>query len=356
MVARAIVSEGVAPHAAAACAAWGPSGWISEEGGDDDLLFDLASLTKPMTAVAVARSGLARDALLSQLLPELAATASADATLELLLAHRAGLAANLPLFEPLLQARPVDPDLALAAAANARREDASGPIPEGGFAPLYSDLGYILAGAALARAAGMRDAGEAIDRWVSVPLGLQTSLGTARELEDRGVDLAGRAAPTEVVAFRGGEVRGRVHDENAWALTGRGGSGHAGMFGTVRAVRIFACAVEDALAKRASALAGDLAWLVAPRPGGTLRAGFDGKSSEGSSAGARFGSNAFGHLGFTGTSLWIDPDAEVVAVLLTNRVHPTRDNARIRAARPSSHDAMFARALELRESLSPGVR
>ena len=64
----------------------------------------------------------------------------------------------------------------------------------------------------------------------------------------------------------------------------------------------------------------------------------------GSSAGARCGPRTFGHLGFTGTSLWIDPDAEAVVVLLTNRVHPTRDNAGLRAARPIAHDALFALA------------
>ena len=81
--------------------------------------------------------------------------------------------------------------------------------------------------------------------------------------------------------------------------------------------------------------------LVKPRPGGTLRAGFDGKSEGASSAGALSGPETFGHLGFTGTSLWCDPGAGVASVLLTNRVHPTRDNPRIRAARPALHDALF---------------
>jgi CubicO group peptidase (beta-lactamase class C family) len=130
-----------------------------------------------------------------------------------------------------------------------------------------------------------------------------------------------------------------VHDENAWAMSGEGGSGHAGMFGTVGAVVAFGCAVLDAIE--------ELECLVAPRPGGTLRAGFDGKSDEGSSAGSLAGPRAFGHLGFTGTSLWIDPDAGAVVVLLTNRVCPTRDHSLIRAARPQVHDALFARAGEL---------
>ncbi len=112
----------------------------------------------------------------------------------------------------------------------------------------------------------------------------------------------------------------------------------------------------DALLGEAARSPGrDLAWLVAERAGGTLRAGFDGKSPEGSSAGARFGARSFGHLGFTGTSLWIDPDARVVAVLLTNRVWPrTREQDAIRAARPAAHDALHAYATSLAARTGPG--
>ena len=95
--------------------------------------------------------------------------------------------------------------------------------------------------------------------------------------------------------------------------------------------------IDDTAGKRAQ----ELLRVGRPDPGGTLRAGFDGKSPEGSSAGTRASSQAFGHLGFTGTSLWCDPEPMRVAVLLSNRVYPTRENARIRAARPRVHDALF---------------
>jgi CubicO group peptidase (beta-lactamase class C family) len=87
---------------------------------------------------------------------------------------------------------------------------------------------------------------------------------------------------------------------------------------------------------------------VRERAGGTLRAGFDGKSESGSSAGSHLGSRSFGHLGFTGTSLWMDPDAQVVVALLTNRVFPSRDHLAIREARPWAHDSLFDRAVLLR--------
>jgi CubicO group peptidase (beta-lactamase class C family) len=367
-VAEAIVTAKIAPIAAAGCAVKSTAGlnevvaaqlatrapWKVEHGGDVERLFDLASLTKPMTAVAVVRAGIDKATPLSALIPELASTASGAATMELLLSHRAGLEPHVALFAPLRDGGKVDPRAALRTAADARRGDARGTIPAGGFAPVYSDVGYLLAGEALARATGSRDAGEAIAKLVIEPLGLTAEMGTARELEAWGIDVVHEAAPTEDVPWRGGVVRGRVHDENAWALTGDGGSGHAGIFGTVRAVISFGCAVLDALESKTALLSiapsgmdRDLGWLVALRPGGTLRAGFDGKSAEDSSAGTIAGPWTFGHLGFTGTSLWIDPEPRAVVSLLTNRVNPSRDHVAIRAARPRAHDALFARARSL---------
>ncbi|OJY31551.1 MAG: hypothetical protein BGO98_16100 [Myxococcales bacterium 68-20] len=362
-IARFLVSTGVARDAAVGWAVRTSGGWVLGAGrasveGPLELepVFDLASVTKPMTAFAVARSRrLARTDRLGDVLDEARGTASAASPLELLLAHRAGLEAHLPLFEAAVTGS-IDRGAALRTAAAARRADAGGRIVAEGFAPVYSDLGYLLAGEALARAEQAPDAGEVIERLVVNALG-RDDLGTARTLAARGsVDFARRARPTEVVAFRGGEIRGVVHDENAWALTGAGGSGHAGMFGTAAAVLAFGCAAFDAIERGEGPLvpdaleARDLGWLVRPRPGGTLRAGFDGKSDSGSSAGACAGPRTFGHLGFTGTSLWIDPDAHAVVTVLTNRVHPTRDNVAIRAARPVVHDALFALAREAREA------
>lgn len=341
-IAEALVRGGVAPDAAVGWSARTSRGWETGSGratrtkdSHFEPIFDLASVTKPMTAVAIARSGLDRRAPLGALLDEARGTPTADVPLELVLAHRAGLEAHVSLYEPLVRGGRLDRALALHAAASARRSDAVGAVPAEGFAPVYSDLGYVLAGAVLARHVGTRDAGEAIERLLEVG----EDLGTASRLAGC-CDFARRVRPTEVVAWRGGEVRGVVHDENAWALTGRGGSGHAGMFGTVQAVLGFGRAVLDAVDQ--------LDWLVRPRPNGTLRAGFDGKSEGGSSVGTVAGPRTFGHLGFTGTSLWIDPDAETVVAVLTNRVAPTRENLAIRAARPVAHDALFTLAREAR--------
>jgi CubicO group peptidase (beta-lactamase class C family) len=364
-IARSAVERGVAPAAAAGAAARtaptrtdtphpadAMSAWVRETGGATGLYFDLASVTKPMTAVAVARARIDPSTRLGALVAEARGTSSADVPLELLLAHRAGLAGHRALYAPLVRGQRVDVAGALAEAAAARRPELLGASggsldDEGeGFAPLYSDLGYALAGEALARATGARDAGDAIRRLVLEPLGLAREAGTVRDLAAAGV--AGPFAPTEDLPWRGGVVQGAVHDENAWALTGLGGSGHAGIFGTIDAVVTFGVAVLDGLAGRGTFGGDSLAWLVRPRPGGTLRAGFDGKSDEGSSAGQRIGPNAFGHLGFTGTSLWLDPDAEVVVALLTNRVCPSREHRAIREERPRAHDSLFDRAVLLR--------
>jgi len=346
-LARLLVAKAVAPDCAAGCAAWRGQ-WRREVGGQVDLFFDLASVTKPMTAIAVVLAGIDRQTPLGALLPEARGTASEQTPIELLLCHRAGLDAHRSLFAPLLRGEAVDIAAALREAAGARRLDAQGEPPAEGFAPLYSDLGYVLAGEALARATGARDAGEAIARVLLEPLGIGDCAGTVRELDARGV--RGPFAPTEDVGWRGGLIVGGVHDENAWALTRRGGSGHAGLFGTARAVLTFGSAVLDAIDGRGGLLGGraaEIAALVAERPGGTLLAGFDGKSAEGSSAGTRMGARSFGHLGFTGTSLWIDPDAGVVVTLLTNRVCPSRGHLAIRAARPWAHDALWERASEI---------
>jgi CubicO group peptidase (beta-lactamase class C family) len=169
-------------------------------------------------------------------------------------------------------------------------------------------------------------------------------VGSARLLRAATTEFLARCMPTETVPFRGGELRGVVHDENAWALSGHAASGHAGLFGTAGGVARFGAALLDAWHGRAQTWLDQpsLAPLLAERPGGTLRAGFDGKSADQSSAGTLAGAHSFGHLGFTGTSLWCDPDADRVMVLLTNRVCPTRNNPRIRQARPAVNDALFA--------------
>jgi CubicO group peptidase (beta-lactamase class C family) len=324
-----------------------------------DTPFDLASVTKPFTALAAARlvraQVLAWSTPLGELVAEARGTPSEGVSLELLLSHRAGLDGHRQLYRPLLTGEAVDRGAALREAACARREGCEGAAPPHGFASLYSDLGYLLAGEALSRAAGLPlDA--LVAREVSEPLGLGAACAATLRARDPSFDQ--RVAPTELVPFRGSAaVRGAVHDENAWALSGHGQSGHAGLFGTAGDVLDLGLFLLDVLAGRASDLlsADELAFLLRPRPSGSYVLGFDRRTGDAPSSGARLGERTFGHLGFTGTSLWVDPDAGFVGVLLTNRVHPTREHLAIRAARPATYDALFDALFEpMTEGPPPG--
>jgi CubicO group peptidase (beta-lactamase class C family) len=357
---RWIIASGAAPGASAAVAAFRNGRWRVALGvagvhtqGDlrlvtADTIYDLASLTKPFIAALGARLVRAGQidwrTPLGSLLPAARGTPSEAAPLALLASHRAGLVAHLRLgdFAP---GPPADAEPWLERCARARRSECQGPIPAEGFPPVYSDLGYILFGRVLSEAAGA-PLDELLEREVSGSL----EIGSARRLEQRLAEgFVARVAATEVVAARGGELVGVVHDENAWELVGRGLAGHAGTFGTAAAVLGFGSMMLDAVAgRRAEWLMSEQAnELVRERPGGSLRMGFDGKAARGSSAGARFGVRAFGHLGFTGTSLWCDPDQDIAVVLLTNRVSPNRDNVVIRSVRPDVHDELFGLAAGL---------
>lgn len=329
----------------------GCAGRLSPDDGaaTPDTIFDLASITKSYTAVLAAR--LARTGRLSlataigELVEETRETPLATTPIERLLAHRAGLLAHIQVFLPLLFGKTLDRSASLREVALSRRPECVGEAPADGFPPLYSDLGYLLVGEALERHEGLPLA-SLVEREITTFTGSEVVPG------ERLVDLA-NVAPTEEAAFRGGVVRGLVHDENAWAMGGGAMCGHAGLFGTAVDVARFGAALLEALAgQRDDWLSpDDLAPLVRERPGGTLRAGFDGKTVGASSSGALFGPRTFGHLGFTGTSLWMDPDTQISTVLLTNRVFPTREGTAIRAARPDVYDRTFSWWSFVRESL-----
>ncbi|HEY6881938.1 MAG TPA: serine hydrolase domain-containing protein [Polyangiales bacterium] len=299
--------------------------------------YDLASLTKPvvaLTALRLAQRGvldLQRD--VASWLPELEGTPGGEASLTQLLSHRAGLAAWAPLWEegdaPTgSEARKAQ---MLCSAANKR---AAG-LPEGGC--LYSDLGYLIAGEAIARAAELPLA-DVVRREVTGPLGLDPQLFYAAALGvEAHAKLVATVAPTEICPPRTELARGDVHDENCYAFGGI--AGHAGMFGTAQAVLSLGLSVLNALEGRSRWLdRGLLRWALRARGGG-YAVGWDTKSAEGSSAGGEFSELSFGHLGFTGTSIWCDPTRRLCAVLLSNRVCPTRENTAIRSFRPRFYDA-----------------
>jgi CubicO group peptidase (beta-lactamase class C family) len=155
--------------------------------------------------------------------------------------------------------------------------------------------------------------------------------------------LRSRIAPTELDPWRGRLLQGEVHDENAFAMGGI--APHAGLFSTAGDLSRFARMllnggtleghriVSQETVERFTRKAGI--------PDSDRALGWDTKSAEGSSAGTLFSPRSFGHTGFTGTSIWLDPDRRIFVILLTNRVHPTRENQLIREVRPAVADAVM---------------
>lgn len=302
--------------------------------------YDLASLTKPLVAMAALRmvvaGKVALDARADSLVNDVRGGPGGAKTLEALLSHRAGLAAwgGLYLDVPHDPGTPAARRWILSEAARRQHEEDG--------AVVYSDLGYIIAGEMLARAAG-QTLDQVVARYVTEPLGIDHDVFYAGALPaEARTQLARRAAPTERCEWRGRLVRGEVHDENCAALGGV--SGHAGMFGSAQAVATFGRTMLDVLDGRSDFLPAKLleGALADPGDGDTHRLGWDTKSAGESAAGRRMSAGSFGHLGFTGTSIWCDRTRNVVVVLLTNRVHPSRANEKIRGFRPAFHDGVLA--------------
>ena len=341
-IAEAVVRRGAAPMAACGFARRRNGQWISSFSQDNTAFFDLASLTKPFTAVACALVPNLLDRPLGEALPQLASAPVARRAIADFLSHRSGLAAHVPLFLAAVSGGAVSKENALREAASSLHEGArEAPFPSHA---VYSDLGYILAGEALAMATRTANAGAALEEGLLRSLDLGLHVGTAQGLCARHRDAASRFVPTESTPWRGGVLRGAVHDDNAWALTGSSASGHAGLFGTVQGVLQFASAVLDGWIYADGSLRHlPFGRLLEEHRDSTWRMGFDGKSRDGSStAGQTASARSIGHLGFTGTSLWIDPDRCAATVLLTNRVHPSREFQGLRDLRGVVHEALFA--------------
>ncbi len=301
-----------------------------------DTPYDLASVTKAFVALAfarlAARGETSLDTPLGAVLEQVRGHDAENLTLEQLASHRS----ELPAWRPFFQA--VTPDEAEGGGTHARivADVARTPREPNEGVARYSDLGYILLGEALSRITG-QPLDAVVRAEVTAPLGLDAAV------QYRGVTAKYRephVAPTEDCPWRGRVVQGNVHDENAYALEGL--AGHAGLFGTARALATLGRASLDALRGDASWFDPEwMARMVAARAGGSHRLGWDGKSSEASSAGSLMSAATFGHLGFTGTSLWCDPEASVAVALVSNRVHPTRENPGIRGLRVAVHDAVL---------------
>jgi CubicO group peptidase (beta-lactamase class C family) len=292
-------------------------------------LFDLASLTKVVASTAMAmilyeRGLLDLEAPVTAIVPEFAGDDGRrrEITLRMLLAHSSGLPAYEKLFlrattrEALLQAAFT---IELAAAPGACAE--------------YSDIGFIILGVALERLAD-----EAFDvfcqREIFGPLGMtHTTFNPAHTLKNS-------IPPTaDDHTFRHHIIQGQVQDENASVLGGV--AGHAGLFSTAEDLALFAHAMLNGGRPILRPSTVEIFSRRESAPAGTSRAlGWDTPSAP-SQSGRYFSARSFGHLGYTGTSLWIDVERQLSITLLTNRTWPDCQNQAIKQVRPAFHDAVI---------------
>ena len=318
-----------------------------------DTVFDLSSLTKALattTAVMMlARDGKFRlDDRVTRFFHDFGVHGKNNITFRHLLAHCSGLPAWRPFFQRTMQIERGGRVNFMASYGakefvyeQVHRESLEAPT---GTQAIYSDLGFILLG-------------EAIEKITSVSLNrycrdklfralkmratgfIDISLARSRRLEP----VPEMFAATELCPSRKRLLVGEVDDENAYAMGGV--AGHAGLFAPVHDVDQMAKALIDCYAGRSDYVPQKIAREFWTRDttveGSTWALGWDTPSPQGSSSGHHFSPNAIGHLGFTGTSLWIEPEREIAVTILTNRVHPRRENQAIREFRPKIHDLIM---------------
>jgi serine-type D-Ala-D-Ala carboxypeptidase len=317
-----------------------------------DTIFDLASLTKVMatipavmTLVDVGR--IALDDPLSKLIPSANLGDKRDLTLRLLLTHSAGLIDWKPFFEKLRD-HPLKERKGIL-----RKWIIEEPFAyEPGKGNSYSDLGFMLLEWVIEEKTG-ETLPEFVQKNFHGPLGLKRTFfipvgeekNSPRPPFTKGGKISAKEfAATEDCPWRKKVLQGEVHDDNAWTLGGY--SGHAGLFSTAEEIYVMANMLrEHFFGKRRDFFKPETVREFFRRQGivkgSDWALGWDTRAWEGSSAGRHFSRDSVGHTGFAGTSIWMDFEKDVIAILLSNRVHPKRDNDKIKIFRPAFHDAVM---------------
>ncbi|MFH1580843.1 MAG: serine hydrolase domain-containing protein [Pseudomonadota bacterium] len=330
--------------------AFGFANIISGKRMTKDTIFDLASLTKPLaTSLAVVKlvqeGKLAIDNNLGSILPQFENTEKEPIEIRNLLCHNSGFPDYRPYY---LTMQDIPQKNRQGALRDMLVKEPLLSIP--GEKALYSDLGFMILRWVVETVSGRR-----LDRFVTEeiyePLGLRNLFFVDLYPKDKSREPGNRMfAATEIYPWRNMLIEGVVHDDNAYAAGGI--EGHAGLFGTARDVNFLLTKLlftfhgisDDCLIAR------ELIKIFFDRQEETDWAlGFDTPSLTGSSCGRYFSRKSVGHLGFTGTSFWMDLDRFVSVILLTNRVHPSRDNVKIKEFRPVLPDAV------MRDLLSKGI-
>ncbi len=303
--------------------------------------FDLASLTKPL-ATTLAILNLHQEKRISveqpaaDLLPAFTAQGKKQITLRRLLCHESGLPAYRPYYLKLAKVHPSERKARLRRWLAEERLER--PV---GAKAVYSDLGFMIL-EWVAEAVSQKS----LDAYLKDAV--YDKIFSAAEC---GLFFPGTAtllgnipyAATEFCTWRNQLMIGAVHDENAF-VTG-GVAGHSGLFGSALDVwRLLSVLLSDFIGRNETPLFRReiLEMAFSPSAVGGRALGFDTPAPEGASCGRHFSRRTIGHLGFTGTSFWVDLDRQVAVILLTHRIHPYRGNEKIRMFRPVLHDAVMA--------------
>jgi CubicO group peptidase (beta-lactamase class C family) len=319
----------------------------------EDTIFDLSSLTKPLATtlaflMLVRERKLRIDDRVTRLFHNFGVHGKIHVSFRHLLAHTSGLPAWRPYFQEILKVeRGGRVNFLCSHGAKQHvyelihREKPDG---EPGKAAVYSDLGFMLLGEAIEEVTGL-----SLDRFcqdrIFKPLGMRsTSFVDLSLLRTRRiVPITDMIAPTELCPWRKKILCGEVHDDNAYAMGGV--AGHSGLFSCASDLNVILSRVRDAYLGKSDFLPDALVKEMFARdktvPNSTRTLGWDTPAAVGSAAGTRFSKNTVGHLGFTGTSLWLDLERSVHVILLTNRVHPSRENEKIKDFRPVIHDLVM---------------
>lgn len=353
-VCRQGVAEGVCSAVAAGVSIGGQRGAVRARWGfgrtrsdgpgvtvTEETLFDLASLTKPLCTVLVTLALIGQGRLrledtLARVFPGPLSAEKKLLRLWQLLSHSSGMLPYRPYFLEM-ERKP-----GYRSTAQLLKQLLEEPLvyPPGSESR-YSDLGFILLGHVLEHCTG-EPLSVSFDDRITKRLGLTRDLFFLPMDQPRPVERQHIAA-TEDCPWRGRVLQGEVHDEHAWLMGGV--AGHAGLFGTLHGVLSLCEWLLDLWQGRVEHphLPTSLIRIALTRQlaNSTWALGLDTPTVGASSSGNLFSASSVGHLGFTGTSFWIDPEREVVAVLLTNRVHPSRENMRIRSFRPEFHDRVM---------------
>jgi len=304
-----------------------------------DTIFDLASLTKPLaTTIAIMRlvndGRISLDKTLSDIIKTGSLGDKNALPLRFILNHCSGFKDWMPFYSDLVRYRSDTRKKVL------REKIIEQPLQYPmGTDCLYSDLGFMILEWVVEAASGqtLRDF---VHSNFYIPLGLKRTYLSKGDLPFNREEYAA----TEDCPWRNRIIQGEVHDENAYAAGGY--SGHAGLFGTAEEIFIIVNMLrEHYLGKRRDYFSPDIIRQFFIRQeivkGSTWALGWDTPAVENSSAGEYISPNSVGHLGFSGTSLWMDLERDIFIVFLSNRIHPTRNNLKIRSFRPILHNLIF---------------